>query len=99
MLLLATTVDLPRTAGGGAGDASGVRSYVLTFRRYDLLSSSCTFHTGSCSWSLMLVGTMVLEFRPVVVSWLRWPFLTEFTLSDARKIKYMGLVMCFNNVI
>ena len=52
-----------------------------------------------CSWSLLLVGTVILGFRSGVLPWSRWSFLKGCTPPDARKMKYRDLVVCFNVIL
>ena len=52
-----------------------------------------------CSWSLLLVGTVVLVSRSGILPWSQWSFLKGCTPPDARKIKYRDLVMCFNVIL
>ena len=92
------------------GDASDVGSYVwFNLQKIWPMCSRRTLlpiaveHTAPllrspCSWSLLLVGTMVLGSKSGVLPWSRWSFLKS-TPSDARKKKYKDLMVCFNVIL
>jgi hypothetical protein len=94
-----------------SGDASGVRSYVwfnlqkiwpMCSRRPLLpivVELIVSLLRSPCSWSLLLVGTMVLGSRSGVLPWSQWSFLKGCTSSDVRKTKYRDLVVCFNVIL
>jgi hypothetical protein len=46
-----------------------------------------------------VVGTVVLVSRFGVLPWLRWSFLKGCTPTDAGKMKYRDLVVCFNVIL
>jgi hypothetical protein len=52
-----------------------------------------------CSWSLLLVRTVVLGSRSGVLPWLRWSFLKGCTSADAGKMKYRDLAVFFNVIL
>ena len=93
------------------GDASNVGSYVrfnlqkiwpMCSRRPLLpiaVELTVPLLRSPCSWSLLLVGTVVLGSRSGVLPWSRWSFLKGCTPPDARKMKYRDLVVCFNVIL
>ena len=90
------------------GDASNVGSYV----RFNLqkiwpmcsqrpllpivVELTVPLLRSPCSWSLLLVETVVLRSKSSVLPWSRWSFLKGCTPPDARKMKYRDLVVCFD---
>ena len=95
----------------GGGDASGVGSYVwFNLQKIWPMCSRCPLLPivveltvpllwFPCSWSLLLVGTMVLGSRSGVLPWSRWSLLKGCMPPDARKMKYRDLVVCFNIIL